>query len=114
MLEPGGIFHPALRVYQIWGTRRGVGKTVSSSMLTWAAAKVRRAKGARDHVGYVKPLDIGHLGQADHLVVRLMHNKMMRGKNMPHFLNVKSIFHFAATVGAQDLAPRLRWPQSMC
>lgn len=100
LAKPSRIFHPALRVYQIWGTREGVGKTIFSTVLAWAAARGRRAKGARDHVGYMKPLTTGDFSQAEHIRVRSAFFKLMQGKSIPPFFHTKALFH-------QHVAPGL-------
>ncbi|KAF3767906.1 hypothetical protein M406DRAFT_70009 [Cryphonectria parasitica EP155] len=102
MQSPSRIFHPALRVYQIWGTHQGVGKTVFSTILAWAAARSKRAKGARDHVGFLKPLTIGKLQASDNEVVQRAFFGLLQGKTLPTFFKSRTLFHQAKSVEDQS------------
>lgn len=90
------MFFPGLRVFQIWGTRQGVGKTVASTILTWTAAKIRRGKagsGYRDYVGHLKPIRSIDFGLSDtEQLLRLMH-KMMQGHPLPTWFQSRVLFH---------------------
>lgn len=87
------IFHPALRVYQIWGTRQDVGKTIFSTALCYAASRGRRAKGARDHVGFLKPLSVGAFDQSESFRVLAAFRLLLQGKTMPAWFHSKTLFH---------------------
>lgn len=93
MSTKGRIFHPALRVYQVWGSREGVGKTIFSTVMCWAAARAKRAKGVQDHVGFMKPLTTGDFAESEHVRVRNAFHKLLEGKTLPNFFMSRVLFH---------------------
>lgn len=107
MSKHNNIFHPNLRVFQIWGTHSGVGKTRFAEIMCWAAARIRRAKGARERVGFMTPIMQGSLHKAERLRVNRTIASLL-GNHMPKWFKSTTLFHQRVQDGDEGVAEQMR------
>ncbi|PSS00648.1 hypothetical protein BD289DRAFT_18015 [Coniella lustricola] len=86
------LFVPQLRAVQIWGAENGAGKTIASTILTWAAAR-RPRRDKNRMVVFLKPFNVGK-GDTSEFLVRSAISKLLAGRHRPEWLKIQSLVHW--------------------